>query len=315
MVINVDPNLIVLGPFVLSWHGLFSAVGLAAGIWIAARLLRGTVVPEDEVITTAFWGTIGGLIGARLFHVIDQWSYYSQRPLQILLLNEGGIAIYGAVIGGVLGGFIYARVRRLAVGLLADAAAVGLILGMAIGRIGDVINGEHHGAHLAEGTPWAVTYVNPNTLGEPGVPNHLAVGYEQVADLLIYGLLLGLWGRLPRAGMLFWLYLLLYSVARFFITFFRVDTIVAFGLTQAQLVAIGSMLVALWFLVYLLTRTNRVPGHGTAAIEAAPGTAAASPVAGSPAPVASEPPAPTVPAPAEPAAPAAPRASPSDPAP
>jgi phosphatidylglycerol:prolipoprotein diacylglycerol transferase len=315
MVINVDPNLIALGPFVLSWHGLFSAVGLAAGIWIAARLLRGTVVPEDEVMTTAFWGTIGGLVGARLFHVVDQWGYYSQRPLQILLLNEGGIAIYGAVIGGVLGGFIYARVRRLPVGLLADAAAVGLILGMAIGRIGDVINGEHHGAHLPQGTPWAVTYIHPNTLGEPGVPNHLAVGYEQVADLLIYGLLLGLWGRLPRTGMLFWLYLLLYSVARFFITFFRVDTIVAFGLTQAQLVAIGSMLVSLWFLVYLLSRTNRVPGHGTAAIELAPGATPTAPAASAPTPATAEPAAPPSTA-AEPPAPAAPRASsPGEPAP
>jgi phosphatidylglycerol:prolipoprotein diacylglycerol transferase len=308
MVINVDPNLIVLGPFVLSWHGLFSAIGLAAGIWIAARLLRGTVVPEDEVMTTAFWGTIGGLVGARLFHVVDQWSYYSQRPLQILLLNEGGIAIYGAVIGGVLGGYVYARVRRLPVGLLADAAAVGLILGMGIGRIGDVINGEHHGTHLPDGTPWAAVYVHPNTLGEPGVANHLAVGYEMLADLLIYGLLLGLWGRMPRAGMLFWLYLLLYSAARFVITFFRVDTIVAFGLTQAQLVAIGCMLVALWFLVYLASRTNRVPGHGTTAIEL-PSDAAP------PAPAPAATPAPAPPAAPDPTVPSAPRTSPGEPAP
>src|SRR2546426_119610 len=117
MTVNVDPNLFTIGPFVLSWHGLFSAVGLGAGIWSGVRLL----------------------------------------------------------------------------------------LGQAIGRIGDVINGEHHGLHVPEGAPWAVTYVHPNPLGEPGVPNHLAVGYEMLWDLFIYGLLLGLWGRLPRPGMLFWL--------------------------------------------------------------------------------------------------------------
>ena len=143
MDINIDPNLIVLGPFVLSWHGLFSAVGLGAGIWIAVRLLATSVVPEDEVMTTAFWGTLGALIGARLLHVVDQWEYYRQQPLQILLLNEGGIAIFGAIIGGMLGGFIYARLRRLPVGIMADAGGAGLILGQAIGRIGDVINGEH----------------------------------------------------------------------------------------------------------------------------------------------------------------------------
>jgi phosphatidylglycerol:prolipoprotein diacylglycerol transferase len=259
MTVNVDPNLLTIGPFVLSWHGLFSAVGLGAGIWIAVRLLRGSVIPEDEVMSTAFWCTIGGLIGARLFHVVDQWDYYSQRLPQIMLLNEGGIAIFGAIVGGTIGGVAYALVRRLPVGLLLDAGGVGLILGQAIGRIGDVINGEHHGLHLPVDTPWAVTYVHPNTLGEPGVPNHLAVGYEMVWDLFIYGLLLGLWGRLPRPGMLFWLYLLLYSVGRFFITFFRQDTIIAFGLTQAQLVAIGTTAVSIWALVYLVTRAAHAP--------------------------------------------------------
>jgi phosphatidylglycerol:prolipoprotein diacylglycerol transferase len=259
MLVNIDPNLITIGPFVLSWHGLFTAVGLAAGVWIAARLLRGTSVPEDEVMTTAFWCTIGGLVGARLLHVIDQWDYYSQRPLQILLLNEGGIAILGAVIGGTVGGVVYALVRRLPVGLLADAGAVGLILGQAIGRIGDVINGEHHGTHLPADTPWAVTYVHPKTLGEPGVANHLAVGYELGWDLLIYGLLLGLWGRLPRPGMLFWLYLLLYSAGRFLINFARQDPAVMAGLAQAQIVSLVSVVIAVWGLIYLMARAARSP--------------------------------------------------------
>ncbi|HLI26776.1 MAG TPA: prolipoprotein diacylglyceryl transferase [Chloroflexota bacterium] len=259
MEIRIDPNLVVLGPLVLTWHGLFSAVGLGAGIWIAVRLLRGSPVSEDEVMTTAFWGTVGALIGARLLHVLDQWEYYRQQPWQILLINEGGIAIFGAIIGGVLGGFVYVRLRRLPMGLLADAAAVGLILGQAIGRIGDVINGEHHGQRVPEGTPWAVVYTHPNTLGERGVPNHLAVGYELVWDLLVYGVLLGLWGRLPRSGMLFWLYLLLYSGGRFVISFFRQDTLTPLGLTQAQVVALGCAAVAVWCLVYLFTRAAREP--------------------------------------------------------
>jgi phosphatidylglycerol:prolipoprotein diacylglycerol transferase len=279
MIINIDPNLITLGPFVLSWHGLFSAVGLGAGIWIALRLLRGTPVSEDDVMTTAFWCTVGGLIGARLFHVLDQWQYYSQNPVQIVLINEGGIAIFGAIVGGTIGGLIYAYMRKLPMGLLLDAGGVGLILGQAIGRIGDVINGEHHGVRLPESTPWGVTYTHPNTLGERGVANHLAVGYELVWDLLVYGLLLGLWGRLPRTGMIFWTYLLLYSIGRFFITFFRQDTIAVFGLTQAQLVALGTGAVAVWALVYLLTR---------------PAPAARTPVATEP-PASVEPPAPTEP--------------------
>jgi phosphatidylglycerol:prolipoprotein diacylglycerol transferase len=280
MVIHIDPSLIVLGPLVLTWHGLFSAVGLGAGIWIATRLLRGSPVPEDEVMTTAFWGTVGALVGARLLHVLDQWDYYRQQPWQILLINEGGIAIYGAIIGGVLAGFLYVRLRRLPAGLLADAAAVGLILGQAIGRIGDVINGEHHGQRLPEGTPWAVVYTHPNTLGERGVPNHLAVGYELVWDLLVFGLLLGLWGRLPRPGMLFWLYLLLYSAGRFVISFYRQDTLTPLGLAQAQVVALGSAAAAIWFLVYLLNRAAREPA---AAIPTEPPVGATQPPSGEPA--------------------------------
>jgi prolipoprotein diacylglyceryltransferase len=194
-------------------------------------------------------------------------------------------AIFGAIIGGMLGGFIYARLRRLPVGIMADAGGAGLILGQAIGRIGDVINGEHHGQRLPAGTPGAVTYTHPNTLGERGVPNHLAVGYELVFDLLVFGLLVGLWGRLPRPGMLFWLYLLLYSVGRFVISFFRQDTIAAFGLTQAQLVSVGSGVVAIWFLFYLYTRPLRAPAAAPAVAPTTPPSEA--PVAATPRPTSS----------------------------
>jgi prolipoprotein diacylglyceryltransferase len=143
---------------------------------------------------------------------------------------------------------------------------------MAIGRIGDIINGEHHGAHAA-GFPLAVVYTNPNSLAEIGIPVHLAVGYELVIDLLIFAGLVwlarglvrepnGRWQfnwdpRFPRAGMLFWANLCLYSLARFFIQFYRQDTPFALGLSQAQFLSVLTAMVAVWALAYQYNRAKR----------------------------------------------------------
>jgi phosphatidylglycerol:prolipoprotein diacylglycerol transferase len=280
--IYIDPTLFRwdgLGfPLQVTWHGFFTAVGTLVGIWLAVRLATRAGYTEDDTFSVAMWGVIGAIIGARLFHVIDQWDFYSRDPVSIIRVNEGGLAIYGTIVGGPLAGAIYAWRRGLNVARLADVASAPLILGMGIGRIGDIINGEHHGVR-AEGFPLAVVYTHPNTLGELNVPVHLAVGYEMVLDLVICAFLLWLarglvlspgagsigsrlrwnWApRYPRDGMLFWIFLGLYSLGRFFVQFYRVDTVFALGISQAQLLSVINAMVALWALVYLVNRARRV---------------------------------------------------------
>ena len=264
-------------PLQITWHGFFTAVGTLVGIWLAVRWATRAGFTEDDTFSVAMWGVIGAIVGARLFHVIDQWDFYSKDPIAILKVNEGGLAIYGTIVGGPVAGAIYAWRKGLNVARLADVAAPPLILGMAIGRIGDVINGEHHGAH-ATGFPLAVVYTNPNSLGEIGVPVHLAVGYELIMDLALFALLVwmvrgfirGKKGRLrfnwqpryPRDGMLFWTYLCLYSLGRFVIQFYRVDTPFALGLSQAQLLSVLTAMVAVWMLVFQWTRARKYgPSH------------------------------------------------------
>jgi prolipoprotein diacylglyceryl transferase len=280
--INIDPTLFRWDglPLQITWHGFFTAVGTLVGIWLAVRWAVRAGYTEDDTFSVAMWGVIGAIVGARVFHVIDQWDFYAKDPISILKVNEGGLAIYGTIVGGPLAGALYAWRKGLNVARLADVAAAPLILGMAIGRIGDIINGEHHGAH-AEGFPLAVVYTNPNTLGEIGVPVHLAVGYELVMDLVIFAGLVWLarglirdrhrrlrfnWDpRLPRDGMLFWTYLGVYSLGRFFIQFYRVDTPFALGLSQAQLLSILTAMVAVWALVFQYQRARRYgPAHGPA---------------------------------------------------
>lgn len=284
--INIDPTLFKWAgvPLQITWHGFFTAVGTMVGIWLSVRWATQVGFTEDDTFSVAMWGVIGAIIGARLFHVVDQWDFYARDPIAILKVNEGGLAIYGTIVGGPLGGAIYAWRKRLDVGRMADIAAPPLILGMAIGRIGDIINGEHHGAH-APGFPLAVVYTNPATLAEPGIPVHLAVGYEMLIDLLIFvGLVwlgrgvartvAGGWrfnwdSRLPRYGIVFWTMLFVYSIGRFFIQFYRQDTPFAFGLSQAQFLSVLTAMVAVWALAYQFNHARRfgpsVPPAGRSA--------------------------------------------------
>ncbi len=277
--IHIDPTLLrwelpILNlPLQITWHGFFTAVGTLVGIWLAVRWATRAGFTEDDTFSVAMWGVVGAILGARMFHVIDQWDFYSRDPLTILRINEGGLAIYGTIVGGPLAGAIYAWRRGLNVARLADVAAPPLILGMAIGRVGDIINGEHHGVR-APGFPGAVVYTHPNTLGELNQPVHLAVGYEMLLDLGIFVLQVwiargftreagGAWRfnwqpRYPRDGMLFWIYLGLYSLGRFVVQFYRVDSTFALGLSQAQLLSVVTAMVAVWFLVYQLNRARRL---------------------------------------------------------
>ncbi len=271
-----DPN-VHFGPITLAWHGIFTAVGILFGVALPVRLLRGRV-REDDAYAVATWGVVGGIAGARVVHVVDCWSAcgYDANPLTIFALLSGGIAIWGAIIGGILAGFAVALRRHFPIGLGADAAAPGIGLGMAIGRIGDIINGEHHAALCGDGPGICVVYTDPTTLGQgpsfvPGDPRfaagavHLAVGYEMAWDLIGVGLALlaRRWalGR-PQQGLILWGWLLFYAVGRFFISLLRQgEPTYLFALREDQLISLGAIAVAVPALLVLGERVRRGPGR------------------------------------------------------
>ena len=243
-------------------------------MWLPIRLLRGRVA-EDALYAVATPAVIGGIIGARLFHVVDCWTLcgYDTNPWLIPQIWSGGIAIMGAVVVGALTGYVVA-IRRgdIPIGASADAAAAGIGLGMAIGRIGDIINGEHHAVPC--GAPGiCVTYDHPDSLGQgpsfaPGDPRysadpvHLAVGYEMLWDLAGVALAIVLRRRLAgRApdGIVFWIWLAFQSLGRFVISFLRVDKADLFGLYQAQLVSLILIALSIPIAITLLrmSRTAR----------------------------------------------------------
>lgn len=249
--IGLDPSIVKFAGLDITYHGLFTALGVIAGVAIAAWLARKLSYPEDMIYNVALALVIGGIIGARGLYVIEHWSRFENDLGEIFAINTGGISIYGALLGGTLGGWLYAVITKVPnIPRGADIAGIGAIVGMAIGRIGDIINGEHFAK--TSDLPWAVEYTHINSPAFGREAMHPAVGYELIGDLVIFALLLFIYFRVPRAGVTFFSYVLLYGVLRFTVSFLRLDDEVFLGLRTAQVVALLTVPPAAAMIVYLL---------------------------------------------------------------
>ncbi len=252
--IGMDPN--ILGSSVMSWHGLFTGLAVLAAVILAAVLAREKKISSEIVYSTALWGILGGIIGARLFHVIDKWDLYSDNLWQALRFWEGGLSLYGALIGGFVFGITYAAIRKLPLGKLVDIAAPGMVLAQAIGRIGCLINGDAYGTPTS--LPWGVIYTNPNAaattlLGEPA--RHPVPAYEIIYDLIILAILLFLRKRFKKDWMLFLLYASLYSFGRVLFSMVRGDEQAVLGpLHQAQVISLIIMAVCIPLFIWMARR-------------------------------------------------------------
>ena len=273
--IGIDPIILDKWGVEVTWHGLFTALGVIIGVAVATAFARRAGYQEDTIYNVALCLVIGGIVGARSLYVIENFSDFKDDPLDIIRVNTGGISIYGALIGGTIGGWLYAFFRKVPnLPRGADIAVMGGILGMAVGRIGDVINGEHFASDTD--LPWGVVYTHassPSKLSE-GLhvasgdilvqPQHPAVAYEMIGDVVIFGILLFIFLRVNRAGVTFFAWVFLYGLLRTLVSFLRLDDIVFLGLRTAQLIGIAGMVVGLGDVIYLL----RKPGEeGTARAE------------------------------------------------
>lgn len=235
-----------------SWHGLLTVLAMLVSIGLGLHWAKKAGLYE-EMLSALVWAVPAGVIGARLVHVIDRWNHYSADPKQVLAFWEGGLSLYGAILGGVAVGALYAKIRGLPVGRLADIAAPGLIVAQVIGRIGCVINGDAYGTPTS--LPWGVVYTHRDAYAPLGVAGHPSAFYEIIWDLIVLAMLLRLRGRLRPEGSLIPVYLVFYSMGRFLISWTRGDELPVIGpLHQAHVISLIIFIIGIAWLIYTKVR-------------------------------------------------------------
>lgn len=225
----MDPVAFAFGPVKVHWYGIILACGLLAGFFVALHRSKRYGISQDDLVGFLVYAVPLAIIGARAYYVLFNLDYYFHKPFEIFAVWNGGLAIHGAVIAGMLTGFFYVRNKKIAFFDMADLCAPSLVLGQSIGRWGNYVNQEAYGR--ITDLPWAMEIA--------GARRHPTFLYESIWDILSFILLLFLGkNKSIRKGDIFALYLILYSVGRFFIESFRTDSLMVDGFRTAQIASI-----------------------------------------------------------------------------
>jgi phosphatidylglycerol:prolipoprotein diacylglycerol transferase len=274
--INVNPVLLQVGPFTVRWYGLMYAVGLGLALWVTLPLAERRGAPRDALYSIFGGVTIAGLIGGRLYFVVqNNPATYLAHPLRILALWEGGMAFYGAIFLGVPVFYLLTRRYKVPCLPLLDVVALFAPLAQAIGRIGNIINGDIVG--YPSTLPWATAYANPGAFARPlctapythCVAFQPAAAYEMLFSLALFGVLWALRTRPWPAGMHFVLYLALYSLGQLVLFIWRDNVFVLGPLKQAQVTAVVVLVALVPIALWLRGRRAHAAEHGERYIEAA----------------------------------------------
>ena len=231
------------------YYGMILMAGAIAAAYLASRLLREERKNPDLAWDGLLWVLIFGLVGARLYHVFTpskslleqgkDTAWYLTHPLDLINTTQGGLAMPGAILGGVLGLYIFARRRKIKLGMMLDAAAPGVALAQAIGRWGNFVNQELYGPPTT--LPWGIAIDPAFRLSgyESFERFHPLFLYESIWNLLCAAGLYWLWRnhrQRLRSGDVFIAYLAAYSVGRFLLEFIRLDFVPLFGINFNQMV-------------------------------------------------------------------------------
>ena len=256
--INIDPIIFSIGHFMVRWYGLIVLTAIVTGVWFTAHEAARKGFNKNDIYDGALWVVIGGLLGARLFHVLDHWPHeYTANPIRALYIWEGGLAIWGGVVGGLLAVAILARRRGWQLPRLLDAIAPGLVLAQDIGRVACIITGDAMGKPTTG--PFGFAYTSPNAMApQSGVYYTPMPVYEIIVNLGIFAVLWQFRKKNWPDGLLFLVYLALYSMERFLLAFTSSYQIIAFGLTQSQIIALIALAVGLPLIAWIRTRRSTI---------------------------------------------------------
>ena len=251
-----SPVLFSIGPINIYWYGLFIVLGVLAAIGVAIYLAKLHGIKSEIILDLAVWLIVGGVMGARIYDVFLELPYFLTNPLDIFKIWQGGLAIHGAIIGGALALWLFAKKYQRDFWQLASIAITALPLGQAIGRWGNYFNQELFGypTNLAWGIPIDLAHRPWQYLNyEYFHPTFL---YESLGNLIIFIILFTLHiKKVMSCELRVTSYLFMYSILRFTIEFIRLDATPAFlGLRFPQLI---SLLVISCCLIYFAVKFSR----------------------------------------------------------
>lgn len=267
------PIIVKLGPLTLRWYGLLIATAVLTGVMLSQYLAKQRRLNPEIIGDLAIWLVLGAIPCARIYYVIFEWPQYAQNPGDIIAIWKGGIAIHGAMIGGAIAAWIFARLQKISFWQLADLIAPSLILGQAIGRWGNFFNSEAFGRPTD--LPWKL-YIPPNQRPWDYLKFeyfHPTFLYESLWNLMVFALLLvlffqGIQGKLQlKLGTIFLTYFAAYSTGRLWIEGLRTDSLMLGPLRMAQMVSLTGILLGLAGLAWLYLLNRGLPDTVAAAPE------------------------------------------------
>ena len=287
----MNPIFLKLGPVEIRYYGLMYAISFLLSIHIGKKWGKTKGIDEANIENFAFAAIVSGLLGARLYYVLFNLDYYLSKPLEIPAVWHGGLAIHGAIIGGFLGSILFAWKNKINLWDLTDIAAPLLLMGQGIGRIGNFTNGEVHGVptftplsvifssankfpewyanyqsavldiqmQFKELVPWGVVFPSGSPAGDefPGVALHPAMLYEMILNLIGFGFLVYLFKKKNlNKGTLTMIYIILYSLIRIFVSFFRAEDLMMMGMRAPHFTGLVMSGLAIIGIVLLNKKKN-----------------------------------------------------------
>lgn len=238
-----------VGGFEIRWYGILIAAGMLIAILIAARRAKIYGIDEDTALDAAIVMIPVGIIGARLYYILFNWSYYKGDIMKILDMRSGGLAIHGGLIFGVLALWLLCRKRKTPLIEMLDLYFPVVALAQAIGRWGNFFNEEAHGVETA--LPWAQLI--------DGKYYHPAFLYESIWCLIIFIVLSRLYKNRKFPGQIAALYGIMYSAERFFVEGLRTDSLMIGSFRQAQVISICIFVACIILYGILATRNKTKP--------------------------------------------------------
>lgn len=254
--INLDINNVAfsIGDYQIYWYGIIIGIGFILAFIYALANLKHFKIPSDKFLDCVIVGLITAIIGARLYYVLFSWDFYSSHPEKIFAIHDGGLAIYGGIIGALLGGCIVAKILKLNIPAILDIAALGFLIGQGIGRWGNFVNQEAFGTET--NLPWGMMSENTG-----GVTVHPCFLYESLWCLLGF-VLLHFFSKKFRKydGQIFLLYLVWYGFERMIVEGLRTDSLYTplLNLRVSQILSAAVMILGIVLLI-VFRKKNTVP--------------------------------------------------------